>query len=729
MSSFLTELKRRNVVRVAVVYSIVGWLLVEVASVILPTFKAPEWIMQVFTLLVILGFPLALIFAWAFEITPGGLKRTHEVPLEQSITRTTGRALDFIIIGILSVAVVYLVAVNYVFREEAVTVLSERPSIAVLPFSNRSADPENAFFAEGIHDDVLTRLAKIGSLKVISRTSVARYKNTNKSIPQIAEELGVAAIMEGAVQRAGNMVRINVQLIDAGTDEHLWAEAYNRRLTTENIFAIQNEIATAIADALRMTLTPEEQAGLRSVPTDNLDAYIAYLQGKQSIARRTSASLEAAIEHFRQASELDPNYALAYVGLADAYGLLNIYGNLSRAERLDKSGRAIKKALELDSQLGEAYASLGYLKSEEGHFEEAAQAFRRALDLKPNYATTYHWYGNLLSFTLGRPQEGLALHQQALELDPLSTIINLIVGFDFEALGRFNEAREQYLRVIKIDPAFPGTYEGLADLYWKGFGKVDEAVQWLHQAVELDPGRSALTSRLGLAYLDLGDVETAQYWIDRAIVTAPEQAAPNVSRAILNFYLNRETKAQEYAEKVLGIAPSHNDALTILGIADLVTGRYIEAQDRYLKAFPALLTDENMSIDGSNYWPAINLALVLQKTGDQDRAKLLLEKSLAFIETIPRLGDWGYWSADFEIHALQGKVEQALATMEDAVQKGWRYRWWFAERNPNLDSIRNQPEFQAMMDMIRADMAAQLARVQEMEARGELEPIPEPVSQ
>ena len=243
MSSFLTELKRRNVVRVAVVYSIVGWLLVEVASVILPTFKAPEWIMQVFTLLVILGFPLALIFAWAFEITPGGLKRTHEVPLEQSITRTTGRALDFIIIGILSVAVVYLVAVNYVFREEAVTVLSERPSIAVLPFSNRSADPENAFFAEGIHDDVLTRLAKIGSLKVISRTSVARYKNTNKSIPQIAEELGVAAIMEGAVQRAGNTVRINVQLNNA-QGNHIWADVYTFQF--RDALKIQDELVSNV---------------------------------------------------------------------------------------------------------------------------------------------------------------------------------------------------------------------------------------------------------------------------------------------------------------------------------------------------------------------------------------------------------------------------------------------------------------------------------------------------
>ena len=719
--SFFSELRRRNVFRVGVAYAIVGWLLIEVADLLLENFGAPDWVVKAFTILVFLGLPLALIFAWAYELTPQGLKRTHEVSLEESITKVTGRALDFIIIGILSVAVVYLVAANYVFREETVTVLSQRPSIAVLPFSNRSTDPENAFFAEGIHDDVLTRLAKIGSLKVISRTSVARYENTSKSIPQIAKELGVAAIMEGAVQRAGNTVRINVQLIDAGTDEHLWAEAYNRQLTTENIFAIQNEIATAIADALRMTLTPEEQAGLRSVPTDNLDAYISYLQGKQSIARRTSASLEAAVEHFRHASELDPNYALAYVGLADAYGLLNIYGNLSRAEKSEKSAPAIEKALELDSQLGEAYASLGYLRGEEGHFEEAAQAFRRALDLNPNYATTYHWYGNLLSFTLGRPQEGLALHLQALELDPLSTIINLIVGFDFEALGRFDEAREQYLRVIKIDPAFPGTYEGLADLYWEGFGQVDEAVRWLHQAVALDPGRSALTSRLGLAYLDLGDVETAQYWIDRAIVTAPEQVAPNVARAILELYLNREIEAQKFAAKVLAMAPNQNDALTILCIADLVAGRYTEAQARYLRAFPALLKDDRVSINGANYWPAINLALVLQKTGDRDRAELLLEKSLAFIETIPRLGDWGYWSADFEIYALRGKVEQALTTMEDAVQKGWRYRWWFAERNPNLDSIRDEPEFQAMVEEIKADMAVQLERVKAMEARGELE--------
>ncbi len=331
MSSFFSELKRRNVVKVGAAYAVVGWILIEVGSVLIPTFGAPEWIFKFFALLVVLGFPLALIFAWAFEMTPEGLKREHEVDRSQSITAKTGRKLDFGIIGLLAVALSISIFLN--LRDDSSTdedYVNGRLSIAVLPFTSRSTDPENALFADGIHDDLLTTLAKIGSLKVISRTSVMEYRDTTKNLKEIGKELGVANVMEGAVQKFGNSVRINVQLIDADTDEHLWAESYDRELTTRNLFAIQSEISEEIATALKATLTPDEQDRISAVRTENLEAYNLYLAGRSQLAQRGLDNLRIAREQFEQAIELDPQFADAYSGLADSILILeNNHGALS----------------------------------------------------------------------------------------------------------------------------------------------------------------------------------------------------------------------------------------------------------------------------------------------------------------------------------------------------------------------------------------------------------------
>ena len=256
----LTELKRRNVFRVAIAYGVVAWVLAQIADLAFENFGAPDWVAKSVLLVLMLGFPLAVIFAWAFELTPDGIKLEKDVERDESITAQTGKKLNGLIIALLVVAVVVLL-VERSFRttapspEEVVVTESADLSIAVLPFDNRSNRQEDEFFTEGIHDDLLTTMANIGSMKVISRTSVLEYKDTTKKIPEIARELGVANILEGGVQRSGNQVRINVQLIDAKTDEHLWAEIYDRELTAENLFRIQSEVARAIAKALQATLS------------------------------------------------------------------------------------------------------------------------------------------------------------------------------------------------------------------------------------------------------------------------------------------------------------------------------------------------------------------------------------------------------------------------------------------------------------------------------------------
>ncbi|NND45409.1 MAG: hypothetical protein HKN58_08800, partial [Xanthomonadales bacterium] len=372
--SLFEELKRRNVIRVGIGYLITAWLLLQVVDLVLDNINAPDWVMQVFMLAVAVGFPLALFFAWAFEMTPEGLKKEKEVDRSQSITHHTGRKLDRAIIAVMALALAYFAYDKFYGQpapagDQASTQINEAPavaapaadqrkSIAVLPFANRSSRDEDAYFADGIHDDLLTSLAKVGALKVISRTSVMRYRETGQSIPEIAAELGVATVLEGGIQRSGDHVRINVQLIDANTDEHLWAENYDRALTAENLFAIQSEISREIVSALKGTLTDEESERLAEQPTDSLEAYGEFVLGRQEMAKRTNESLVMAQKHFEKAIELDPEYALAYVGLADSLTLQALYGDLFVNDTFAPRQAAIDRALALDPNSGEAYTAL-----------------------------------------------------------------------------------------------------------------------------------------------------------------------------------------------------------------------------------------------------------------------------------------------------------------------------------------------------------------------------------
>ncbi len=731
----VSELRRRNVIRVTIAYAVAAWLLIEITATTFPILKLPDWSVTLVTVLVLIGFPLALIFAWAFELTPEGLKKEKDVVRSESITHLTGRKFDFAIIGLLVIAVVFLVVDNYVLRDEPAPVDSEQielavqpleKSIAVLPFANRSASEEDAFFVDGLHDDLLTHISKIGSIKTISRTSVMQYRDTNKTIPQIAEDLGVATIMEGGVQRAGDTIRINVQLIDAATDEHLWAQTYDRQLTAANIFAIQSEIATAIAEELRATLSLDEQQRLATVPTESLPALEAYFLGKQSMEKRTTVALAKAVDYFSEAIALDADFALAYVGLADTYRLQANYGGFPKDEMDAKGQAAIDKALQLDNRLGEAYTSLANLQRRRNDFEGAEAAFKRALELNPNYAPAYQWFGEFLALQVRRPADALPLSRKAVTLDPLSAIINTDYAEALDAAGRFDEALAQYKKAIEIDSAFAVAHIQIGDIHRFARGRLHEAISWYRKGFSLDPGNPRAPATMGLIYLDLGDERQAQYWIDRLMELGPESLSPNFVMARLHFYRDEKNRGLEYARKVLMTNARYSDPLAHLRNHDLKAGRYAEARARYEQSYPALLNENEPRIDGSNYRAAIGLALVLSNTNEQERADMLLDRSLTFIHTIPRLGIRGYRIYDVQIYAQRGKKEEALAALRQAIDQGWRTYWWYyLEHDLSLESIRNEPEFQAMAEEIRADMAKQLARVREMERNGKLAPVPE----
>jgi TolB-like protein len=718
MSSLFSELRRRNVFKVGAVYVLASWLIVQVVDVLFPAFQMPPWTITFVASLLVIGFPLALILAWAFELTPQGLKRSEDVMPEDSVTHETARRLNYILVLILLLAVIFFVLYNFISDEEDVpgpsTGHEGRPSVAVLPLENMSRDPVNDPFTVGVHDDLLTHISKISSIKTISRTSVLQYRSTTKTIPEIAAELGVATVLEGGVQRVGDRVRINVQLIDAVTDEGLWAETYDRQLTAANIFAIQSEIAKSIAVSLKTTLSPEETQRIDSVPTQSLDAYEAYLLGNQRLAKRTVRDLEKAAEHFEVAIRHDPDYALAWVGLANSYTLRAEYGGLPRAQIREKVGEALAKAFSLDDSLAAAYAGRGLLALYLDHNERAARDLLRAIELEPNLASAYHWYAELLKTDLARPEEAADYFEKALALDPKSAVINAAAGTNMHMLGQFDSAFALNNRAIGVDLAIPGAYWGNGTLHWSVEGDLVKSVEVLYTARHMDPRSPNYTGFLSMAYLDMGDIDQARQLAAEAISLGPNDNTSNLASLWIAAYAGDGAAAGDLAGTILKNNPAGglyaNPASTLhpLGIASLGDDLWLAFYER---AFPEMFGEGPLEINRRNYRAAIDLAGILSRKGNEERAEQLLSGSGAAMTRIPRLGWFGYGIADAEIFALRGQNQQAIEALRKAVDEGWRLQWWSLDRNPNLAALHDAPEVRGILNVLTREMAQQLEAV------------------
>ena len=509
-SHFLAELKRRNVYKVAVAYIVAGWALSQGIAQVLPVFDVPNWTIRLIVVLIIIGLPVALVLAWAFEITPEGIKRTEMADRMPAAARRKKHAWIYIVVvgAIVSITLFFLgrySAISGAPRHgEAATGIPEK-SIAVLPFDNLSRDPDNAYFAEGVQDEILTRLAKVADLKVISRTSTQHFKSAPDNLPQIAKQLGVAHILEGSVQKAADQVRVNVQLINAMTDAHLWADTYDRKLT--DIFAVESEIAKAIAETLQARLSGAEKSSIAKAPTANPEAYELYLKGRFFWNKRTGDDLRKSIEYLKQAIAKDPGYALAYAALADSYGLLRFYGGASPAESVVPAEAAAKKALELDDSLAEAHASLGLIATEELEVNRGVNELERAIQLNPNYATAHHWLGLALA-TLRQSDRSIAELKRALELDPLSMIINADLSIIYLYARRYDAAEAQARKTLEIDSrSFVAHYYLGAALQLTS--RLKEAIPEFQKAVELnnDPYSIAM---LAQAYARNGQTDEAR---------------------------------------------------------------------------------------------------------------------------------------------------------------------------------------------------------------------------
>ena len=423
--------------------------------------------------------------------------------------------------------------------------ISEK-SIAVLPFENLSHDPGNIYFSDGIQEEILTRLAKIAELKVISRTSTQRFKSSPGDLRQIAQQLGVTNILEGSVQKEGDRVRVNVQLINGATDAHLWADTFDRKLT--DIFAVESEIAKTVAETLRAKLTGSERAAVAKVPTANSEAYELYLKGRFFWNKRTGADLRKAIEYFNQAIAKDPNYARAYVGLADSYTLLPSFGAAAPRDSIPQAKAAVKKALELDDTLGEAYATSAQIRAEHDlEFEQGITEFERAIELSSNYATAHQWFASGPLEALARFDRAIAEGKRAVELDPLSLIVNVDLGYVYLNARRYDEAIAQYRKTIEIDSQFYMAHYYLGEaLQLKG--QLTEAIAAYRTAVELNDDPIAL-ALLGQAHARAGQMEEAQKILARLTEEAKSRYVSGYSFALVLTALGDKEGAVDALER------------------------------------------------------------------------------------------------------------------------------------------------------------------------------------
>jgi TolB-like protein/Tfp pilus assembly protein PilF len=464
MKALLLELKRRNVYKVAVAYAVVGWLVIQISSSVLPTFHAPEWVAQTLVLLVALAFPIALVLAWAFELTPEGIKRAEDVAPNESITHHTGRKLVVLTVVVAMASAALLAFQLSRAKPAATTVLtpasqpppapvlpaSAEKSIAVLPFKSLSEDKANNYFADGIQDEILTRLSKIAELKVISRTSTQKYQSSPDNLREIAQQLGVTNVLEGSVQKAGEQVRITVQLINATTDAHLWAESYDRKLT--DIFGVESEVAQRIATSLQARLSGHEKEQLATVPTTNPQAYDAYLRGVPLLNRQSSEDVTKARDIFKQAVELDPDYAQAWAQLSVAESQLYAYGEDRTEAQVERARHAAETAIRLQPELAETRAALG------GFYYNCLRDFDRALaelgeaqKYSPNDAKVTFYIG-LVKRRQGKLDEAIECLRKAAISDPRNSDIWFNLGTSYRGVRNLKVAHEMFERANAISP-------------------------------------------------------------------------------------------------------------------------------------------------------------------------------------------------------------------------------------------------------------------------------------
>ena len=558
--NFFAELKRRNVYKVAVAYAVVGWLLVQVATQVFPFFEIPNWAVRLIVLLIAIGFPIALLIAWAFELTPEGLKRTEDVDLAKQSRRKSRAWIYTVIVGALLSVGLFMLG-RYGFREK-ISASSELPakSIAVLPFVNMSADKNDEYLSDGVSEELITALSKITGLQVKARTSSFAFKGKNEDIQKIGELLHVSHLLEGSVAKAGNKLRITAQLIQASDGNHEWSDTYDREM--QDIFAVRSEVAQQVAATLKVRLLGEEKKQLDKKPTENLEAYNLYRQGRYYADKLSEEGMAKARPFFEQAIKKDPRFALAYTGLADNY-VIAADAIIPPREAFSKAKEAALKAIEMDDSLAEAHASLGFVHYHyDWDWAAAEKEFKRAITLNPQSAQSYTLYTHFLS-GMGRYDEASKYGARALELDPLSVSNYWFLGWGAIYAGRYDDAIAQFSKASELDPNNPWTRWFLGRSYlFKGMPQ--RGVEEMETALHLSPDDPLGLGFVGYAYAVTGRRPDALKILQRLDALGKRRFVSTISRVYVYAGLGDKDKAFEWLEKAYqersdSLAWFHND--------------------------------------------------------------------------------------------------------------------------------------------------------------------------
>ncbi len=691
--SFIKELKRRNVIRVGIAYAVAAWLLIEITATTFPILKLPDWSVPLVTVLVLIGFPLALIFAWAYELTPEGLKKEKDVDRSESITHITGRKLDFAIIAVLAVALVFFASTHQWGSETGNAEIADK-SIAVLAFADLSPEGDQEYFSDGISEELLNVLAKIPDLRVAARTSSFQFKGENRDAVDIGQQLNVAMVLEGSVRKAGVQLRITAQLIDASSGFHLWSQTYDRELA--NVFAVQDEISAAIVEALKEHLGLQVEVAHRVAWTTTPEAYQNFLLGRNLIHRRTQPLLEQAVERFQVVLAADPDYAPAWVGLAEATILLadsqNTWGNLSRQEVVARATPALERALALDPDLADAYMARGLMYSGQGRHEEALADYDRAIALNSNLARAHKYRSNLLMDDLGRFRDATAGLETALGLDPLSVVANGNMANALSQQSRFEEARVYIDRVMALNPTLRHGY--LSDWYWTK-GDYAGAVIEFNQALTTDPTRTRYRLFLAFQLNDLGLSSTAQPWLgDQADFALTAQA--------------RHTEALEHLQNLFLRRPDDAFVITRLAWGLLNAGD----ADGAIRQFRRLYDVNPQQILGFLGIPnALFNARALELTGDDSGATAQITGARAEIDRRrgEGLDNAGLDFDDSMVLANEGRTNEALAMMNQALDRGLLI--WAIDVLPIPVEFLTHPGFQAIRDRHNTERTREKAAI------------------
>jgi TolB-like protein/Tfp pilus assembly protein PilF len=631
VSTFFRELQRRKVYRVAAAYAVVAGGVIQLASAVFPAWELPSWALRLVVVLLLAGFPIALVLAWAFDVTPAGIQATEEVtprPAGQTLLRRRRNVFLLVSLGL----AVSLIAGFFLLPRASARKIDK--SIAVLPFENFSDDKDNAFFADGIQDDILTNLSKIGDLKVISRTSVMQYRGKANNVREIGKALGVSAILEGSVRRSANRIRVNVQLIDATTDEHIWANDYDRDLT--DVFAIQSDLAQKIAGELQAKLSPTEKAQMTRKPTENGEAYLAYIQAMNLFIPEDVEKLKQAEQLYQRALDLDPNFALACARLSHIESWI-FHSFDPSVSRRAKARALAEQALRLQPNLPEAHLALGYCYYYgDLDYDRALSEFKIAQSGLPNDAEVYLSLG-AIQRRKGQWADSIANFEKAASVNPKDPWVLQNLGINYAAVKNYEAALKTYERGLELAPASMGlrALKSKLAIDWKGDLSVSE--QELARVPEgFDPEGMITEVRVGMFFYQRKFSEAlALLQKLKGDMLHGENGSPTpkaLLEGICYFFTNDKAKAREAMERARvfveqQVRENPNDAghHAQLGVIFAALGRKEDAIQEGKRA-TELLPESKDAFDG----PAMTIALaqIYTWTGEIDLALQLIEHSL-----------------------------------------------------------------------------------------------------